>query len=339
MESLEFETQRLRSLQAMQAGLLELKWLRDALRFDRAMRDHLFALKYGYNPNQPRVPKEEDGAGQWTALGGNQVAGGGPAVGWRVRISRTDFPGATNGQLVRLEQNIARTEATLREIRQYDPTWRPRTASLTTPGSVDGAIRNAEARAVEAEGRLQQLRSGIGGNFGPSLNEGPSNPQAPAFDGQAWINAYRAANNSPDLFGRPVWRPDSGTVAVANIEGTLYYGVNSKAPGYSVADQKEADNWRWTMINKYPSEFESRNIGTVPNDSFYHAESNILLRVARESGGTLEGRDIEVHTDRPMCPTSCPVVLPKLGLELGNPRVTFIDQNGMRRTMRDGKWQ
>jgi hypothetical protein len=46
MDHLTLETQRLRSLRAMHAGLIELKWLRDALRFDLAMRTHLFTLKY-----------------------------------------------------------------------------------------------------------------------------------------------------------------------------------------------------------------------------------------------------------------------------------------------------
>jgi hypothetical protein len=71
MDTLELETQRLRALQAMQAGLLELKLLRDITRLDRAMRDHLFALKYGYNPNQPRVPRGQREGGQWVDDGGS----------------------------------------------------------------------------------------------------------------------------------------------------------------------------------------------------------------------------------------------------------------------------
>lgn len=55
----------------MQACLLELKWLRDALRFDRTLRDHMFALKYGYNPNQPRVPRGQREGGQWVDDGGS----------------------------------------------------------------------------------------------------------------------------------------------------------------------------------------------------------------------------------------------------------------------------
>ena len=42
--------------------------------------------------------------------------------------------------------------------------------------------------------------------------------------------------------------------------------------------------------------------------------------------------------DRPLCP-SCHEVLPKVGLELGNPTVTFLDKQGnVLRVMRDGEW-
>ena len=53
--------------------------------------------------------------------------------------------------------------------------------------------------------------------------------------------------------------------------------------------------------------------------------------------GTLTGRTLEVFADRPMCAT-CRKVLPKLGLELGNPTVTFVDDTGLRLTMRNGQW-
>jgi len=48
---------------------------------------------------------------------------------------------------------------------------------------------------------------------------------------------------------------------------------------------------------------------------------------------------LELHTDREMCSTSCPIVLPKLGLEYGNPTVTFVGPSGNRKTMSDGNWQ
>lgn len=72
-------------------------------------------------------------------------------------------------------------------------------------------------------------------------------------------------------------------------------------------------------------------------DELYHAETNVLLRASRELGGTLRGRTLEVVVDRPMC-ASCQDILPYVGLELGNPTVTFIGPRGETRTMRDEAW-
>jgi hypothetical protein len=35
---------------------------------------------------------------------------------------------------------------------------------------------------------------------------------------------------------------------------------------------------------------------------------------------------------------SLETLFPKIGLELGNPTVTFVDPKGRRRTMQDGEW-
>ena len=50
--------------------------------------------------------------------------------------------------------------------------------------------------------RLDQLRTGIGGNRGPLLDPSPRGaPLSPrVFDGGAWIDAYRTINNMPDHF-------------------------------------------------------------------------------------------------------------------------------------------
>jgi hypothetical protein len=222
------ELSRAVALRAIRSQLLRLKWHVAATRFEIAMRRHDCALrracKANFNPDQPRVPRGEDGAGQWTLVAGGASRGGRGRYGG-------NFPGATNGQLIRLDLEISRTENALQQIRQYDPNWKPTVESVITPDSIEGAIRNAQARAEQADARLSDLRSGIGGNFGPPLE------------------------------------------------------------------------------------------------------------AAQDNGGTLEGRTIEIHTDREMCPTSCFIVLPKLGLELGNPRVTFVGPNGSSRTMQNGKWQ
>ena len=93
---------------------------------------------------------------------------------------------------------------------------------------------------------------------------------------------------------------------------------------------------REVLLRKYP-DLRGSNDGEAPMDALYHAETNVLLRAAREHGGSLAGRTLEVITDNPMC-NSCPYILPKVGLELGNPTVTFVDRRGHARTMRNGQW-
>lgn len=290
-----------------------------------------------YNPNQPRVPRGVPEGGEWTRLAGPSPSGRGTGgIG-------ANFPGATFGQLTRFRQAVVRTERALEGIRSYDPHWRPSVTSATQPGSIEGAIRHAEARAAQAEARLDRLRTGIGGNLGPPLDPprfGTSSPSSRSFDGQAWIDLYRAVHNMPDLFGNPSWPNDKGTVAVARVDGDLYFGVNSTAPGYRTEIDGEAAYRRLAaLITSYPDVMATDNIGRVPNDSLYHAESTILIRIANAHGGTLAGRTISIQTDRELCSTSCPRVLPLLGLELGNPTVVFIDRSGSTRVMRNGGWE
>jgi len=94
---------------------------------------------------------------------------------------------------------------------------------------------------------------------------------------------------------------------------------------------------RGHLIEKYPEVMKQDNSGEMPNDALFHAEVTVLLRAARQNGGTLAGRTLEVHSDRVMC-HSCKKVLPKVGLELGNPTVTFVGPKGSTRTMRNGDW-
>jgi hypothetical protein len=158
------------------------------------------------------------------------------------------------------------------------------------------------------------------------------------FDGVAWIDAYRTINNGPDLFGRPMWPQNDGTVAVGKVDGQIYFGVNSDAPGYSGADRNRATATRDDLINKYPDTMERTDIGWIPNDGLFHAESTILLRAANDSGGSLANRSIEIQVDRPVC-YSCSKVLTKRGLELGDPYVVYVERDtGLRNEMWHGKW-
>ena len=78
-------------------------------------------------------------------------------------------------------------------------------------------------------------------------------------------------------------------------------------------------------------------MGQIPTDAFFQAETSCLLRAARANGDTLAGESLEIHCDRAIS-RGCQHLLPLIGLQLGNPTVTFIDPLGSKRTMRDGDW-
>ncbi|QDL96760.1 hypothetical protein FLL57_05340 [Rhodopseudomonas palustris] len=240
----------------------------------------------------------------------------------------------------RLEIATARSGNALAEIRRYDENWEPREQSWTAqPGSIEGAIGRAEARAAEAEAHLNRLRSGIGGNLGPPLDLNLANrePEFGRCDGASWINSYRTYNNAPDLFGRPVWPTDRWTVAVSRIDGDIYFGVNSHAPGYSNFDGNLATALRDRLISRYPEIMKDTNVGFKPNDALFHAEANLLIRANRYLDG-LVGRSIEIQADRELC-DSCGKVLPKLGVILGDPYVSFVElPSGVRHEMWGGRW-
>jgi hypothetical protein len=151
------------------------------------------------------------------------------------------------------------------------------------------------------------------------------------------IRGYRRENNLVDLFDSS----SGSTVAVTTINGKFVYGVNSDIADYSGAytadDEAAAKRFRDSMIEKYPDVMKSDNVGEAPNDALFHAEATVLLRAARENGGTLEGKSLVVFVDKTLC-RSCQRVLPFVGLELGNPTVTFVDRRGVIRTMRSGSW-
>ena len=158
----------------------------------------------------------------------------------------------------------------------------------------------------------------------PDVNLPPSRP----FQPQEAIDAYRLIHDMS---------PGEDTVAYGVVDGVPHFGINSQGPAYKVFDRDAADQMRERLFARYPGLLTTNNIGRIPNNALYHAEATLLLRAARGNDGSLEGMDFEVHVDRPVC-NSCQRVLPSLGLELGNPTVTFVDRSGFKRTMRNGSW-
>jgi hypothetical protein len=141
----------------------------------------------------------------------------------------------------------------------------------------------------------------------------------------------------PDIGDRPASTRIEGTVAYAEVGGRPVIGVNSNAPGYTMADEVAAQNLRVRLVERYPEVMATENLGYRPNDALYHAEANALLRAAEPHGGSLAGRTIEMRVDRWLC-GSCETVLPYVGLQVGNPTVRIIDGRGETWIMRDGMW-
>jgi hypothetical protein len=145
------------------------------------------------------------------------------------------------------------------------------------------------------------------------------------------IEAYRSENGLWDLFGHRL-----GAVTFIDIDGKKIFGSNSKSPTYTSADRAAAEKLRASLVEKYPDVFARSHVGQMPNDALFHAETTVLLRAARQNGGTLAGQTLTVFSDSKLC-NRYEDVLPYVGLELGNPTVTFIgpDRSIM---MRDGTW-
>lgn len=333
---------------ALKHFILDLKQEIAAQRFLLAGR-RLVALlrKANFNPAQLRVPAGSPDGGQWTDTGSGTGSSGEATVirvGARGRGSVTVRFGrgtldATPAQAARFAIADMSARQSARQVREIDPTWRPR-PSLTDPNSVEGAIRRAEGEAREAQSRLAELaRARFGDNQGPLLD--PIGPRpgigTPSIEPFQAIRAYRTITGMPDIGNRSASRSSDGTVAFTLADDTPVFGVNSNSPAYTESDQAAAEAMRHRLVRLYPDVMETEYLGRHPNNALFHAEANALFRAAGAHGGSLYGRTLTIRVDRPMC-DSCATVLPKLGLEVGNPNVTFIDGQGDLWIMRDGIW-
>ena len=212
--------------------------------------------------------------------------------------------------------------------------------------SFEGTVLHAEARAREVEAKLlewRRLYPGITGNKPPIEPAMPRpgigvSSQHP-LDPEYYIKAFREIQSWPDMLNREHKGVYGGAVAAMEFDGDLVFGMNSHAPTYQGSDFAEAMTYRAILIARYPGRMSTVLTGRRPNDALLHAESTILLRaLVKTKDRTLAGRSIKVSVDMDMCP-SCIKVLPYLGLELGNPRVTYVNtRTGERRTMQDGRW-
>jgi hypothetical protein len=150
---------------------------------------------------------------------------------------------------------------------------------------------------------------------------------------QRLIETFRSENGFRDLFGYS----ESRAVALTTLDGEPIFGSSGRSPTFTDADGREAERVRAILIAKYPDEMNTSNIGQFQNDALFHAESNVLMRAAKKNGGSLTGRNLEVHVDRALC-RRCETVLPLLSRELGHPTVRFFDTSGRVLILRNGSW-
>ena len=151
------------------------------------------------------------------------------------------------------------------------------------------------------------------------------------------ITQYRQILGVPPIQGSQARSKADGTIALGEMDGKLYFGVNSSSPGYTTTDEKMATAMRDVMIEAYPEIMSTTNRGWKPNDALYHAEATMLLRAATKNGGKLTGKTITIRVDRNLC-GSCEIVLPALSEKLGNPRIEIIGPNGGKWILVNGKW-
>lgn len=271
-------------------------------------------VKANFDPNQPRVPRGNPDGGQWTSVGGASP---------RIRIAQNvppeeerDFEDASPASEAELAALNAEGQELIRRVREIDPTWSPR-ESLFDPTHIDGQIAAARGERDEAEARLRELG------------------QLSAED-----LAEAVFHRDRDLLGDPLLSHGNNVVAVCRANGMPSIGANFGAPGplYTPRDGAGVMGLRAGLIEDDPNLGEGGNLGEMPLNALFHAETTSLLRAARANGGTLEGEDVEVYVRGEIC-NNCRAILPKVIKRLGNPTVRFKDRRGYYGTIRDGKWQ
>lgn len=150
------------------------------------------------------------------------------------------------------------------------------------------------------------------------------------------IDAYRSENILYDFLEKK-----KGSVSVTTIDGKDIFGTNRGSQLWDRSDERDWQRLRDSLTEKYP-ELRQENQGELPLNALTHSETNVIVRTARQYGGNLAGRHIEVFTDKPMC-SSCPTVLPYVTREFGSPTVTYTYLGpkgpGKGRTIENGEWK
>jgi hypothetical protein len=285
-----------------------------------------------------RLQRDFNVAGTIAALlsGAPRMRAGAPPPGSR---------GGADANAMRFDREAVSNEPPPRSQKpEMQPAWNRSTAEWTSSPTGQYSLFPDERAQSEPTRPSVGERSTPGRSYGQQPNRrSASTVAAPAQlndeEAREAIRVFRAERlrKEETFFGTVEPEKDKGTIAVTKGEPENAFGVSSKLSPYTGEDRAEANRLRDTLRQKYPELTKHLNIGEKPNDVPYHAETTLLTRLARKNGGSLAGRTLVVHVDENMCP-GCQTFLPKIGLELGNPTVIFVDPNGRRRTMQDGEW-
>jgi hypothetical protein len=107
------------------------------------------------------------------------------------------------------------------------------------------------------------------------------------------IKEYRLEKLPRDLFEHHEgFERREGTVAVRMGKDANVFGVNSTLSTYTRDDRVEANWLRGDLVRKNRELPRGHLIGRGPNDAVYHAETTLLLRLARQDGGSLAGQTL-----------------------------------------------
>ncbi len=203
MLSADPDIRRLMALRAIEGGLLRLKWLAAATRFEIAMRRHDRALKANFNPNQPRVPRGNPDGGQWTSGGGNgqKPTNGGEPKTPEEKPPKSRDRTAVLKTIARRILEAGETAVNIAKLSAWIRTYSPTIESYNDPPrSLDEPQRAAATPlpGYDVHHIVQQNQKGV---FGTELIESPENklliPRMKHWDINKW---YQTEN--PNFGGK-----------------------------------------------------------------------------------------------------------------------------------------
>ena len=221
----DLELRRALAQRAITGGLLRLRWLAAATRFELALLRHDRALKY--SPDQPRVPRGNPDGGQWT-----DGSGGNPVGSSRVRLAG-DIP--TNDP-----PEVPKEKPKLPSERS-----RVRTAVINVLRQAGGNIE-AVIKLMELPPWLVRDAAGMGSYLDPpksldELQQAVSSPK-PGYDVH-----HIVPRNQESVFGGDVINSSDNLVLISRMKhweiNKWYESPNEEYGGQSPRAYLDGRNW------------------------------------------------------------------------------------------------